>query len=104
MNWEIIFIFVIFAVAIFNFVTERISSDLTAISLYTAILLGGLLPFAQNLPTPDEMLTVFANPAPITIGAMFIVSAALQKCGAIAALSQILGKLTGLGYRNSSLS
>ena len=99
MNWEIIFIFVIFAVAIFSFLTERISSDLTAISLYTAILLGGLLPFARNLPTPDEMLAVFANPAPITIGAMFIVSAALQKCGAIAALSRILGKLTGLSYR-----
>lgn len=99
MSWEIVFVLLVIAAGIFGFVTERLSSDLIAITIFMAILIGGLLPFFPSLPNPSEMLAVFANPAPITIAAMFIVSAALEKCGAIEIMSRLLGRLAGLGYR-----
>ncbi len=99
MNWEITFIFILLGFALLSFVLEKIPSDLTAITLFTAILLAGLLPIAEKLPRPEAMLSVFANPAPITIAAMFIISAALEKCGVIEILATMLGKWVGLGYR-----
>lgn len=99
MNWEIAFVLLVIAAGITGFVTERLSSDLIAITIFMAILVGGLLPIFSRLPTPSEMLGVFANPAPITIAAMFIVSAALEKCGVIEIISRTLGRLSSLGYR-----
>ena len=99
MSWEIVFVLLVVAAGIVGFVTERLSSDLIAITIFMAILIGGLLPFFPSLPNPSEMLAVFANPAPITIAAMFIVSAAIEKCGAIEIMSRLLGRLSGLGYR-----
>ena len=99
MSWEIVFVLLVVVAGIVGFVTERLSSDLIAITIFMAILIGGLLPFFPSLPNPSEMLAVFANPAPITIAAMFIVSAALEKCGAIEIMSRLLGRLAGLGYR-----
>ncbi len=99
MTWEIALIFVLLTLAIISFVLEKISSDLTAITLFTLILLAGLLPVAHTLPTTAMMLGVFANPAPVTVASMFIISAALEKCGAIEILAVLLEKLAGLGYR-----
>ena len=81
------------------FVLEKIPSDLTAITLFIIILLVGLLPVANSLPSTSMMLSVFANPAPVTVASMFIISAALEKCGAIEVLAVFLEKLAGLGYR-----
>ena len=99
MTWETIFVFALIILAVFSFITERLSSDQTAIGVFVALLLGGLLPFSQTLPKANEMLAVFANPAPITIAAMFIVSTALQKCGAIDVLAASLRSIAALGYR-----
>ena len=41
------------------------------------------------LPVEDAM-RVFSNPGPITVGAMFILSATLEKCGAIEWVAQLL--------------
>ena len=99
MNWETLFVFSLIILAVYSFVTERLSSDQTAIGVFVALLLGSLLPFSKTLPKADDMLAVFANPAPITIAAMFIVSSALQKCGAIDSLAASLGSIATLGYR-----
>jgi len=56
-----------------------------------ALLLGvGVLPI-------DDLLAVFANPAPITIGAMFILSGALIRTGALDAVTRTLS--TGVEQR-----
>ncbi len=82
MNWEIIFIIVLLAAALASFLIERFTPDLTALMVMSALLVSGIL-------TPREAFSVFTNPAPIAVGAMFILSAALEKSGAIdqAALS-----------------
>lgn len=99
MTWEMVFVFVLLAAGLVSFILEKIPSDLTAIMLFCALLIGGMLPFAETLPQTRDLLYVFANPAPLTIAAMFIISAALDRCGAIDLLAGGLGSLAGLGYR-----
>lgn len=97
MDLEIIFVFGLFFFTVISFIWEKIPSDLTAILTFTAILIAGF--FGEQLPKVDELLNVFSNPAPMTIAAMFTISAALQKCGIIDQLAKLLGKLSCLGYR-----
>jgi di/tricarboxylate transporter len=61
-------------------------------------MVAGFLPFAETLPNMHQLLAVFSNPAPLAIAALFILSAALEKCGLIDTLAQSLEKLTKLGY------
>lgn len=101
MTWEIIFVLALLAGALLSFVAEKIPTDQTALTVFALLLIAGLLPAAATLPSPNELLGVLANPAPVTIGAMFILSAALEKCGAIELLSGWLRKLAHLGFRRS---
>lgn len=67
-------------VAVFaGFVRERIPSDVVALLAMAALLILGLL-------SVDDALDVFSNAAPITIGAMFVLSAALERTGVIGAV------------------
>jgi len=100
MTWEILFVLCLVAFAVTSFLLEKIPTDQTAILLFALVLLGGLVPFEHNrLPKLGELLVVFANPAPITIAAMFILSAALEKTGAIKSLATVLERLAVLKYR-----
>ncbi len=90
MSWEIIFIIALLAAALASFVLERFPPDLTALLVFSALLVSGIL-------TPREAFSVFTNPAPIAVGAMFILSAALEKSGAIDQAAGLLRKLVPLG-------
>ncbi|MBL4575020.1 MAG: SLC13 family permease [Opitutaceae bacterium] len=91
MTWEIAFIFFLLIAALVSFALEKIPPDVTALTLFAVLLLSGLLPV-------EKALSVFSNPAPITIGAMFILSAGLGKCGLIDKMALAMGKLAGLGH------
>lgn len=91
MTWEIALIFALLAATAISFVREKISPDLTAIALFVAIIATGLV-------TPAKAFSVFSNPAPITVGAMFILSAALVRCGAIELLSGFVEKSASWSY------
>jgi len=62
-------------------ITEKIPFDLTAIGIIVALVLTGIL-------SPVEAVSGFANPAVITVGAMFLVSRAMLKTGAVGFLGQ----------------
>ncbi len=98
MNWEEIFVCLVLLAALVSFIMERIPTDMTAILAFGALMLAGFLPFSETLPGMNQLLTVFANPAPLAIAALFILSAALEKCGLIDGLARLLEKLTRLGY------
>jgi di/tricarboxylate transporter len=98
-SWEIVFVCLLLVGALVSFVIEKIPTDLTAILVFALLLGGTFLPFSQTLPSLEELLRVFANPAPLAIAALFILSTALEKCGLIDSLAQSLEKLTSLGYR-----
>ncbi len=88
---EIITIYVLLFLTLASFVWEKITPDLTAMTLFAILLVTGLLP-------RDRAWDVFSNPAPITVGAMFIISAALSKCGVIESMAGAMQGLTRLGY------
>lgn len=99
MSWETVYVLVVLLAALVSFILEKLTPDQTAIGVFGLILVGGLLPWAENLPSPDELLIVFSNPAPLTIAAMFILSEGLKRSGAIESIASPLTRLTGLGYK-----
>ncbi len=96
--WEEIFVCLLVLAALISFVWERIPTDMTAILVFGVLMAASFLPFTERLPEMKELLHVFSNPAPLAIAALFIISAALEKCGLIDSLAALLGKLTALGY------
>ena len=62
------------------FLTEKYPPDVVATGGAAAFILLGFVPF-------DDVMSVFSNPAPITIGAMFIVSGAMVRTGLMDALA-----------------
>jgi len=91
MTWEIAFVLGLLLFAVVMFVWEKVSPDVTAIALFTILLLTGLLP-------REKAFSVLANPAPFTIGAMFILSAALVQVGAIDRLAAALQRFSRWSY------
>jgi di/tricarboxylate transporter len=76
--------------AIVLFVRNALSPDLIAMLVLAALVL-------LHLVTPAEAIGGFANPATITVGAMFLLSAGLRDTGALDALARGLGRIPGPG-------
>ena len=53
-------------------ITEKISVDLTAIGIMVLLVVSGIL-------TPREAVAGYANPAVITVGAMFVVTGMMDQ-------------------------
>jgi di/tricarboxylate transporter len=70
------------------FVRDWASPDLIAMSGLAIVVAVGIL-------SPDQMLSIFSNSAPITIGAMFVLSAALDRTGVIDSMGQTFERLAG---------
>jgi di/tricarboxylate transporter len=99
-----VFVGVLLVAALVSFIMERIPTDLTAILAFGCLMVAGFLPFNESLPSQSELLSVFANPAPLAIAALFILSAALERCGLIDELARLLERLTKLGYHGLLIS
>lgn len=67
----------------FLFVRESYPTEVVAIGGAAFLLLSGVLPY-------EDALAVFSNPAPWTIGAMFILSGALVRTGALSSLTNLV--------------
>ena len=91
MTVEIVFVFALLALTLASFVWEKFPPDVTAVTLFAILLVTGLLP-------SENAFAVFANPAPITVGAMFILSAALVKCGVVDRISGFVERAGTLPY------
>ncbi len=80
------FVLVLTAIVFFGFIREKLPSDVVALLAMGALVLTGLI-------SVKDMLGVFSNPAPITIGAMFVLSAALERTGVIDAAGRGVSRL-----------
>ncbi len=76
----------VLAGAVFLFVTEKLAVDVVALLVLSALLVTGVL-------TPAEALSGFSNPATITVAAMFVLSAGLQRSGVIEGLGDQLARI-----------
>ncbi|WP_269537449.1 SLC13 family permease [Cerasicoccus fimbriatus] len=99
MTWEIIFVLALLVFAIISFVKEKLPVDVTAILVFAVLLVVGMVTGSEKLPNDQSLINVFANSAPLTIAAMFIISLALEKVGAIELLAEALERLTKLPMR-----
>lgn len=88
---QIVFTFVILFLVFWSFIREKTPSDLAALLGMAALILTGIL----DVP---EALSVFANPAPITVAAMFVLSAALERTGAITAIGRSISSIAAKGH------
>ncbi|HXG85572.1 MAG TPA: SLC13 family permease [Pyrinomonadaceae bacterium] len=86
MNFEIIFVFAVLALAVYLFVTEKLPVDLVALLVMALLLVSGI-------GTPAEGLSGFSNTATITVGAMFVLSAGLFKTGAVNFLGAFVNRI-----------
>ncbi len=76
----------ILAGAIYLFVTEKLRVDVVALLVMTALVVTGTISLAEGL-------SGFSNQATIMVAAMFVLSAALQRNGAVAAIGEVLSKI-----------
>lgn len=91
MTWEIVLIFALLAATFAAFVWEKFSPDVVALALLVVLVGSRLLP-------ERDALAVFAHPAPFTVAAMFVLSAALVKCGAVDRISLLVERAGALPY------
>ena len=85
-TFHLIAVFVILAVAFFLFVKEWIPADLVAMGAFALCISLGMV-------GKKDVEGVFQNSAPITIGAMFVLSAALTRTGVIDYLAHFFQRL-----------
>ncbi len=76
----------ILAGAIYLFVTERLRVDVVALLVMTALVVTGVL-------SVTEGLSGFSSQATIMVAAMFVLSASLQRNGAVAAIGEVLSRI-----------
>uniref|UniRef100_A0A831UEK5 SLC13 family permease n=1 Tax=Geobacter metallireducens TaxID=28232 RepID=A0A831UEK5_GEOME len=77
--------------AVILFATERLPVDIVALIIMASLLLSGLI-------TPEEAIGGFSNPATVTVGAMFILSAGLFRTGAVNLLGTALARLGSVSF------
>lgn len=80
---QIILVLAILLLAMICFVTEKFPADLVAMMIIGALLVLGLAP-------PEVAISGFSNPATVTVACMFVLSAGLDRTGAIRVVGQRL--------------
>ncbi len=88
MTWQMLFVFGVLVVSFVLMVWEKLSLDIIAMLVFSALLAAGIL-------TPREAFRVFANEAAITVASMFILSAALERTGVIESIAHRLNRAVG---------
>ena len=89
MSWDsvqIALVFIVLAVVVFGMIRERVPADVLAIAGAASLLAMGVL-------KTNDVLKVFSNPAPIAIGCLFVLSAALERTGVINWLGTQMGRV-----------
>jgi di/tricarboxylate transporter len=84
---EILTVTVILLAALVLLISERLPYDMTAIGIMVALMLTGVL-------APGQAVAGFANPAPLTVGALFIVTRGLIRTGSLASITRMMAYLT----------
>ena len=70
------------------FIRDWASPDVIAMTGFGVVVIAGIL-------STDDLREVFGNSAPLTIGAMFILSAALDRTGVIDEMGHLFSRLAG---------
>lgn len=83
---DILIVFVILMGSVYMFATERLPVDVVAIIAMSLLVISGVL-------SPQQGVSGFSNQATITVAAMFILSAALFRSGAVVGIGNRMARL-----------
>jgi di/tricarboxylate transporter len=89
-TFQIGFVLLLVVIVFFGFVREKIPADVVALLAMGALMLTGIL-------SVGDTLSVFSNAAPITVAAMFVLSAALERTGVIDYVGRIVARFAQSG-------
>lgn len=79
----------ILLLAVYNFIREKIPPDLTALLALLALLITGIL-------TPEQAFSGFSHPATVSVAAVLVLSAAIERTGALTYVARrVLAPLGG---------
>lgn len=87
-NWEYLFVSLLLVLIFASFVREWLSVEVVALVAMFLCVAVGILPL-------EGALSVFSHPAPLAIGCMFVISAALERTGIIEALGDWFEEFAG---------
>ncbi|MGB5987098.1 MAG: SLC13 family permease [Desulfobacterales bacterium] len=93
---EIWIVSIILVCTLILLVSGKIAIDITALGIVVALMVSGLL-------TPREAVAGFANPAVITVGAMFLLSKALIRTGSVEFIAQRVTRWAGQSLTSAML-
>lgn len=88
MTVEIAIVFALLLATFFAMTTEKLPPDIIALCAMGVLLVAGIL-------SPTEAFRVFGNKAAIAVGCMFVLSAALERTGALDQLGAATDRLVG---------
>ena len=91
MTLEMILVLGLTLSAVILFATEKLPVDLTAMIVMSTMLLSGMI-------TAEDAIGGFSNPATVTVGAMFVLSAGLFKTGAVNVVGNLLAKVGKISF------
>ena len=86
MGMELWLTLAVLAGAVYLFITEKLPVDVVALLVMASLLVLGLV-------SPAEALSGFSSQATITVAAMFVLSAGLQRSGALLGLGEALARI-----------
>ncbi len=86
MGWEAALVVGVIVTAVALFVTDALRADLVALLALAVLLVTGVVPVAEGFAG-------FASPATITVAAMFVLSAGLERTGAVRVFGTMLARL-----------
>lgn len=88
MTVESAFVLLIGLLATTLFVTERLRVDVVAMLVMVSFISAGII-------SPEQGISGFSNPATVTVAAMFVLAAALEKTGALDSVAALIMRLSG---------
>lgn len=94
MTVEIFLVFLVIAAALYLFITEKFPIHITAFLIMVSLMFLGIF-FPESFPNVSEGLSGLSNPATMTVLAMFILSAGVQRTGIIHYLSRRVFSFVG---------
>jgi len=86
MSLDMLLTFLVLAGAVALFVSEKLPPEVVAMMALAALL-------SLRLVTTDEALSGFSSPATVTVAAMFVLSAGLQRSGSLNRLGEAIARI-----------
>lgn len=89
MTYEIVLTLIVIVLTLTAFVREWATPDVLALTVLVMVVALGLI-------SPEQMVMVFSNEAPLTIACLFVIGGALERSGAVDHMGKMLrDKLSG---------